>query len=451
MGMKPSADPTSHRSTPFHAAQASRLWRIAVAVYLPALALTDHGAMFGAVEFYQEARKAGVKPIVGMEAYVTRGARSDRNPKDTAHHLVLLARDEAGFRNLMRLSSLAYLEGFYYKPRVDHEILAKYSGGLLALSACPKGEIADDLLADRDDAALATAMMYRDMFGPENFFLEILGIHDEIGCTLMRRHEEIVTVGFNLADATKKQAAANPDTEFAIIDDNSIKAKNVKPITFDTSQAAFLAGYTAASVSKTGKVGTFGGLNIPTVTIFMDGYVDGVAHYNETHGEDVQVLGWNKEEHSGSIVGTFEDQSKGKAVSDEFYSAGADIVMPVAGPVGAGTLASAKEGEDRMVIWVDADGYETNSSDPEAQSVILTSVMKEMTVGVEDVITAAAGGEFDATPYVGTLENGGVGLAPYHDFEDEVPAELTEEIDGLKQDIISGDVVVESEASPQGA
>ncbi len=140
---------------------------------MPALALTDHGAMFGAVEFYQEARKAGVKPIVGMEAYVTRGARSDRNPKDTAHHLVLLARDEAGFRNLMRLSSLAYLEGFYYKPRVDHEILAQYSGGLLALSACPKGEIADDLLADRDDAALATAMMYRDMFGPENFFLEV--------------------------------------------------------------------------------------------------------------------------------------------------------------------------------------------------------------------------------------------------------------------------------------
>jgi DNA polymerase-3 subunit alpha len=108
-----------------------------------------------------------------MEAYVTRGARSDRNPKDTAHHLVLLARDEAGFRNLMRLSSLAYLEGFYYKPRVDHEILAQYSSGLLALSACPKGEIADDLLADRDDAALATAMMYRDMFGPENFFLEV--------------------------------------------------------------------------------------------------------------------------------------------------------------------------------------------------------------------------------------------------------------------------------------
>ena len=147
--------------------------RKAAEMRMPALALTDHGAMFGAVQFYQEARKAGVKPIVGMEAYVTRGARSDRNPKDTAHHLVLLARDEAGFRNLMRLSSLAFLEGFYYKPRVDHELLAQYSGGLLALSACPKGEVADDLLADRDDEALKTAMMYRDMFGADNYFLEI--------------------------------------------------------------------------------------------------------------------------------------------------------------------------------------------------------------------------------------------------------------------------------------
>jgi DNA polymerase-3 subunit alpha len=145
----------------------------AAELHMPALAITDHGAMFGAVEFYQEARKAGVKPLVGMEAYVTRGARGDRNPRDTAHHLVLLARDEAGFRNLMRLSSLAYLEGFYYKPRVDHEVLSRYSQGLLALSACPKGEIATDLLEDREDDALKTAMMYRDMFGEGNFYLEV--------------------------------------------------------------------------------------------------------------------------------------------------------------------------------------------------------------------------------------------------------------------------------------
>ena len=272
------------------------------------------------------------------------------------------------------------------------------------------------------------------------------------GCDL------IITVGFLLAPATGAAAQANEGTDFAIVDStaqdadgNPIELDNVKPLEFDTAQAAFLAGYLAAGMTETGKVATYGGVDIPTVTIFMDGYVDGVAHYNETHDSDVEVLGWNKESQQGSIVGTFEDQSKGKAVSDEFYNAGADIVMPVAGPVGAGTLASAKEGDDRKVIWVDADGYETNSSDPEAQSVILTSVMKEMTVGVEDVITGAAGGEFDASPYVGTLENGGVGLAPFHDFEDEVPAELSEELETLTQEIIDGTVVVESEASPAGA
>ena len=149
-----------------------RMVERAAELRMPALALTDHGALFGAVEFYQEARKAGVKPIVGMEAYVTRGKRQERT-RDTSHHLVLLARDEEGFHNLMRLSSLAYLEGFYYKPRVDHEILAKYAGGLMALSACPKGEIATDLIEGDEERAYRTAMMYRDMFGAESYALEI--------------------------------------------------------------------------------------------------------------------------------------------------------------------------------------------------------------------------------------------------------------------------------------
>ncbi len=150
----------------------SRMVERAAQLEMPALALTDHGAMFGAVEFYHQARKAGVKPILGMEAYVTRGRRQDRT-RDTAHHLVLLARDERGFRNLMKLSSLAFLEGFYYKPRLDHELLSKHREGLLALSACPKGEIATDLLEDNPEGALKTAMLYRDLFGAENFFLEI--------------------------------------------------------------------------------------------------------------------------------------------------------------------------------------------------------------------------------------------------------------------------------------
>src|SRR5689334_20653447 len=137
-----------------------RMVRRAAELGMPALALTDHGAMFGAVEFYQEAKQAGIQPILGMEAYVTRGKRGDR-VKDTAHHLVLLARDEQGFRNLVRLSSIAFLEGFYYKPRLDHEVLSQHAAGITALSACPKGEIATDLLDGNEAGAVRTAHTYR--------------------------------------------------------------------------------------------------------------------------------------------------------------------------------------------------------------------------------------------------------------------------------------------------
>lgn len=266
----------------------------------------------------------------------------------------------------------------------------------------------------------------------------------------------VYTVGFLLAPATGAAAKANPDIHFAIIDStaqdadgNPIEVDNVKPIEFNTAEAAFLAGYLAAGMSETGKVATYGGMDIPTVTIFMDGFADGVKQYNEKHGTKVELLGWNKETQKGSIVGTFEDQAKGKAVSDEFYSAGADIVMPVAGPVGAGTLASAKEHKGAKVIWVDSDGYETNASDKAAQGVILTSVMKQIGQSVQDVTKDASGGKFESAPYVGTLENDGVGLAPFHDFDSKVPAELKSEIDQLKQDVIDGKVKVESKASPK--
>ncbi|MFC0675067.1 BMP family lipoprotein [Brachybacterium hainanense] len=265
----------------------------------------------------------------------------------------------------------------------------------------------------------------------------------------------IFTVGFLLAPATGSQAAANEDVEFAIIDSTAqdengeaIELPNVKPLSFDTAQAAYLAGYLAAGTSKTGKVATYGGIQIPTVTIFMDGFADGVAKYNEVHGTDVQLLGWDKASQKGSFSGDFEDQSKGKALSDTFYSQGADIVMPVAGPVGSGTLASAKEGEGRYVIWVDTDGYES-ITDESAKPLILTSVQKGITTSVEDVTRDAEGGSFENEPYIGTLENGGVGLAPYHDLDAMVSDELKGEVEQLQKDIVDGTIVVESAASPQ--
>jgi DNA polymerase-3 subunit alpha len=151
----------------------ARMVERAAELRMPALALTDHGSMFGAVQFYEKASKAGLKPVVGMEAYVTRGRRQDRS-REAVHHLTLLARDETGFRSLMRLSSLAYLEGFYYKPRIDRELLERHAGGLLALSGCPQGEVPAALLAGDEAEAERAALWHRDLFGADHYFLEIM-------------------------------------------------------------------------------------------------------------------------------------------------------------------------------------------------------------------------------------------------------------------------------------
>ena len=141
---------------------------------MPALALTDHGNLFGAVQFYKAARAAGVQPILGCEAYVAAGSRREKPRRmSDYHHLVLLARNEAGYRNLMRLSSEAYLSGFHYKPRIDWELLGQHADGLLALSACLKGEVAQLLLEQRFEAALRRVREHQELFGRDHYFLEM--------------------------------------------------------------------------------------------------------------------------------------------------------------------------------------------------------------------------------------------------------------------------------------
>jgi len=145
--------------------------------HMPALAITDHGNMFGAIEFYQKASKAGVKPIIGCETYIARNGRLDRTPSVQGgtgmYHLILLARNNDGYKNLMRLVSIGYREGFYYKPRIDKEVLEQHSGGLIGLSACLKGEVASRLLNGDTDGAREAALEYRRILGAENFYLEI--------------------------------------------------------------------------------------------------------------------------------------------------------------------------------------------------------------------------------------------------------------------------------------
>jgi basic membrane protein A len=252
----------------------------------------------------------------------------------------------------------------------------------------------------------------------------------------------VVTVGFNLADATKKQAAANPDTDFAIIDDNSIDAKNVKPITFDTSQAAFLAGYAAASYSadKDKKVGTFGGQNFPTVSIFMDGFKQGVEYWNAQKSDTIQVLGWDGTD--GIFTDAFVPDPTAENAARGLIDQGADVILPVGGGIYLSAASVIRDsGKDVALLGVDADVYET---DPSVADLLLTSVLKAIDVGVSTAIIEAGQGEFDAAPYIGVLEDDGVGIAPFHDFEDRVSPDLQAELDAIVAGIIDGSIPVTS-------
>ncbi|MCC6270477.1 MAG: BMP family ABC transporter substrate-binding protein [Microbacteriaceae bacterium] len=257
----------------------------------------------------------------------------------------------------------------------------------------------------------------------------------------------IVTVGFLLADATKVAAEANPDIQFAIIDDSSIDLVNVKPIVFDTAQAAFLAGYAAASYTKSGIVGTFGGIPIPPVTIFMDGFVDGVNYYNEQNGTSVKALGWDVEKQDGAFTGGFDANDTAKSTAQNLIDQGADVILPCGGPIYKSAAQAIRDsGKDIALIGVDADVTQT---DPAIADILLTSIMKGIAVGVSDVVKASADGTFDNTPFVGTLDNGGVSIAPFHEFESKVDPGLQGQLDALKADIISGKVKVSSPSSPK--
>ena len=144
---------------------------------MPAVALTDHGNMHGAIHFYRAAKKAGIRPVIGMEAYITRGSRHDRGRKkgEPSHtdHLILLARNLEGYHNLVKLSSTAFLEGFYYKPRIDFEVLAAHANGLIGTTACLRGTVAQLALGEGFEQACACALRYRDIFGAGNFYVEM--------------------------------------------------------------------------------------------------------------------------------------------------------------------------------------------------------------------------------------------------------------------------------------
>jgi len=246
-------------------------------------------------------------------------------------------------------------------------------------------------------------------------------------------------VGFLLADDTASFAQANPDVSFAIVDFSyDPPIDNVRGLTFDTDQAAFLAGYVAAAATKTGKVATFGGINIPPVSIFMVGFEYGVNYYNQVHGTNVEVLGWDTATGNGVFVGNFESTDDGRRTAEEFLAEGADVIMPVAGPVGLGSAQAVLEAGNAWIVGVDTDW--TVSAEV-YKDVVLTSVLKNMDIAIFDTIKLASAEGFTGfggEVYHGTLSNDGVGIADV--ASGAVPADVLSELDGVRQGIVDGTI-----------
>ncbi len=257
----------------------------------------------------------------------------------------------------------------------------------------------------------------------------------------------IITVGFLLDSATAEAAKANPETQFAIVDsaamDNNgtpddfsddVALPNVRPLNFATDQPSFMAGYLAAGMSESGVVGTYGGINIPPVTVFMEGFRLGVEYYNTQKGATVKVLGWDGTD--GTFAGNFDKVDDGKKIAQSQADEGADVIFPVAGPVGLGSAQFATESDGAIkIIGVDVDQYVSAS---EYAPVYLSSVLKKIDAAVLDTVKNVAETGAPGEAYVGTLENGGVGLAEFHDFDAAVPAELKAELEQIQADIIAG-------------
>jgi basic membrane protein A len=269
----------------------------------------------------------------------------------------------------------------------------------------------------------------------------------------------IVTVGFDMGDATKTAAQQNPSRKFTIVDFSyTPDIPNVVGLTYQTNQDAFLGGYVAAAMSKSGAVGTFGGQNIPPVTIYMDGFVAGVRYYNQQNHTHVKTLGWTPSggrtaskpfNGNGLFTNDFTNQSLGKTDAQTLISQGADVIFPVAGAVGLGAAAAVKAanagGSSVNMEWVDTDGC---VSAPQYCSLFITSVQKGITTSVKQAVLAAANSTFKGGTYMGNLTNGGVSLAPFHNFASKVPSAVQKALPTISAGIQSGKISVDPTQYP---
>ena len=249
-----------------------------------------------------------------------------------------------------------------------------------------------------------------------------------------------IAVGFGLIEDVNIAAAANPDLNFVTIDGFSDGNANLKPVTYSMEQSSYLAGYLAASYSKTGIIGTYGGVNIPAVTVFMDGYYYGAMAYAAENDVEITVLGWDPATQTGSFTENFTPNSgESKALSATQLSAGADVLFAVGGDqFGAQSSAIDEAGGEGVLIGVDKN---VALFSPEYAKYVLTSVEKRMTDAVYDIISElSAGADFSGEAYVGTLQNGGTGLSPFYDFDAEISDETKARLVELEAGIIAGEI-----------
>lgn len=275
-----------------------------------------------------------------------------------------------------------------------------------------------DVRTEESDSPREAEQLLQEMADPAN------------GCDL------VVAMGSTLVEQVDAAAEQHPDQDFAIIDDDSIDRPNVHTLVFDASQPGLLAGYAAASVTESGRVGAFGGEDIPGVHDFLDGYAAGIAHWNEGHDDDVQLIGWDPRRRTGDFVGDFARTEAAAALTRRQLDDGADVIMPVAGRAGLGATETIAQDDDALFVWVDMDGWGVLPDEQRTRQ--LTSVRKEVGSAVADVMTQYASPGVEAEDYTGTLANRGVALGDFHDQADRVDEQTAEELRQLRQRIIEG-------------
>ncbi len=298
-------------------------------------------------------------------------------------------------------------------------------------------------------AAMGFTTHYSEAKGSTDYAANIQRLIDQ-GC------QSIIAVGFNQQVPTQNAAIANPTIDFAQVDslwdpsgpdgktgtaDDVAQPANYAGLDFQIDQAAMLAGYLVGGWSKTGKMGTFGGQQFPGVTRFMDGYYAGIKYWDQEKGASVSLLGWDAAAQTGTFVNgdnPWGDAAKGESLAAGFVDQGADVVGPVAGSTGNGSIKYMAS-KNLWAIGVDTDQAISLSQYSKA---ILTSAQKVIDAAVLDTFKANANGHTGGDNYEGTLANGGVALAPFHDFDSQISADLKAGIDALKAKLVDGSVKV---------